>query len=134
MLTYVTTKANIGRCASGCLNDISRDVLANSYLNNSEDIMSNMVEDVTLQMVYDELICISNKLYSLSSQESIIGMEDIVSMRSSVDNIISALCDTFPSIENMCNSEDEDIMADADALKSAGWGTDEDYGSGTEHL
>lgn len=37
--------------------------------------------------------------------------------------------DSFLDVEN-----DVDALADAEALASAGWGTDEDYGGGVDYL
>ena len=39
----------------------------------------------------------------------------------------------FPEIDDEV-ADMTDVEADADTLKSAGWGTDEDYGGGIERL
>lgn len=42
--------------------------------------------------------------------------------------------DTFPTLENISDPFRTDAEADADVLKSAGMGTDEDYGGDVERL
>jgi hypothetical protein len=80
----------------------------------------------------DEVIV---ELAKMNSEERI-RMEELVeehglSIKVDFERLVDMLRHEFDDEHDQFNSDAE---ADADALASMGWGTDEDYGGGMEHI